>query len=146
MTKKQEKFIEILEIMIANPEITVTEVYKRTRTTWWIYNSLALEAQKIIHKMKITNDNSKIAYYLRQLFKTPTYYPQRLSTHDKHQWQQAKEIFREMQNMNEDDKELKIGHNSWENEQLAKYGLHTDNIHVETDGTVSICEILKSKV
>lgn len=96
--------------------------------------------------MKITNENSKIAYYLRQLFKSSFYVPKEMSSFEKHQWQQAKEIFREMQNMNEDDQNLKIGHDTWENIQLAKYGLHTDNIHVQADGTVLICEILKSRV
>ena len=95
--------------------------------------------------MKIQHNNTKIAYYLKQLFQSPFYVPRDMGTYDEHQWRQARAIFQEMQSINEDTI-LTNGGETWENMQLAKYGLHTDNIHIETDGTVLITKTLKSRL
>jgi hypothetical protein len=144
MTRKQDKFIKIIDLLIAG--YNMTTIYKQLGMRYSEFNEIAIKAQKIVYKMKINNDSSKIAYYIRQLFKTPLFQPREMSSHDKHQWSQAKAIFQEMQSMNESDKALKVGFTGWEDQQLEKYGLHTDNIHVQPDGTVLITETLKSRL
>ena len=95
--------------------------------------------------MKIEHNNTKIAYYLKQLFQSPFYVPRDMGAYDEHQWRQAKEIFREMQSINEDTI-LSNGNETWENIHLKPYGLRTDNIHIESDGTFIITLTAKSKV
>jgi hypothetical protein len=144
MTRYQQNFIKVLEQVILNPQARNIDIVAAAKISDKDVTDLQFLAQKIVYKMKINNDSSKIAYYLRQLFKSPLFQPREMSSHDKHQWMQAKAIFREMQSMNESDKALKVGFTGWEDQQLEKYGLHTDNIHVQPDGTVLITETFKS--
>lgn len=145
MTRYQYNFIKVLEQVILNPNAKNSDIVAAAQISDRDVTDLQFLAQKIVYKMKIETNNTKIAYYLNQLFQSTFYVPRDMDTNDQHQWMQAKEIFRQIQDINEDTI-YKTGGGSWENMQLAKYGLHTDNIHVETDGTVLITQTLKSRI